>query len=78
MPYGVEECIEDFNEEMKKAGTKPEFEVYDIGHLYNVLLLRTQGIFGEPMHFQYVFGVAGGIQFTPPDATWSVCGVGPN
>ncbi len=41
------------------------------------------------MHFQLVFGVAGGVPFTPMNmmhmqsllpegATWSVCGVGPN
>lgn len=81
--------IGDFNEEMKKAGTKPELEVYDIGHVYNVLLLRQSGIFEEPLHFQFVFGVAGGIRLTPmtfahfievipDDASWSVCGVGPN
>lgn len=81
--------IGDFNEEMKKAGTKPELEVYDIGHVYNVLLLRQSGIFEEPLHFQFVFGVAGGIRLSPmtfahflevipDDASWSVCGVGPN
>lgn len=81
--------IKMFNEEMKKAKTKPELEVYDIGHVYNVLLLRKQGIFEEPLHFQFVFGVAGGIGLTPSsfahflevlpkDASWSVCGVGPN
>lgn len=81
--------IKMFNEEMKKAKTKPELEVYDIGHVYNVLLLRKQGVFEEPLHFQFVFGVAGGIGLTPTsfahflevipeDATWSVCGVGPN
>jgi 3-keto-5-aminohexanoate cleavage enzyme len=51
--------------------------------------VRKQGIFVEPMHFQLVFGVAGGVPFTPlnmvhmqsllPEgATWSTCGVGPN
>lgn len=81
--------IKMFNEEMKKAKTKPELEVYDIGHVYNVLLLRKQGIFEEPLHFQFVFGVAGGIALTPlslahflevipKDASWSACGVGVN
>ena len=57
---------------------------------YNISLLRKQeGLFEEPMHFQFVFGVAGGIPFNarhlttlidlmPGDASWSVCGVGPN
>jgi len=63
--------------------------LYDFGGLYNILLVRKQGIFEEPMHFQLVFGVAGGIPFTPMNmvhlqtllpegATWSVCGVGPH
>jgi len=79
----------DFANIMRKHGIKPECELYDFGGLYNTLLVRKQGIFEEPMHFQLVFGVAGGVPFTPlnmvhmqsllpPDATWSVCGVGPN
>ena len=79
----------DFGRAMRENGVKPECEVYDFGGIYNVLLVRKQGIFEEPMHFQLVFGVAGGVPFTPmnmvhmqsllpPDATWSVCGVGPN
>lgn len=83
------QMIQDFNAEMKKARTKPEIEVYDIGHVHNVLLLRRQGIFEEPLLFQFVFGVAGGIRLDPlsfahflceipPDAVWSACGIGPN
>jgi 3-keto-5-aminohexanoate cleavage enzyme len=79
----------DFNAQMKANGVKPEFEVYDMGGLYNVLLVRRQGIFEEPMHFQMVFGVAGGVPYEPgifaamkdrlpENATYSVCGVGPN
>jgi 3-keto-5-aminohexanoate cleavage enzyme len=79
----------DFANLMRKNGVKPECELYDFGGLYNILLVRKQGIFEEPLHFQLVFGVGGGVPFTPlnmvhmqsllpPDATWSVCGVGPN
>lgn len=79
----------DFARIMRANGVKPECEAYDFGGIYNILLIRKQGIFEEPMHFQLVFGVAGGVPFTPmnmthmqsllpPDATWSVCGVGPN
>jgi 3-keto-5-aminohexanoate cleavage enzyme len=73
---------------MKECGTRPEFEIYDMGGLYNVLFIREQGIFAEPLHFQFVWGVLGGMPFTtrnfglfletiPEDATWSTCGVGP-
>jgi len=79
----------DFAKAMRENGVKPECEVYDFGGIYNILLVRKQGIFEEPMHFQLVFGVAGGVPFTPMNmvhmqsllpegATWSVCGVGPN
>jgi 3-keto-5-aminohexanoate cleavage enzyme len=79
----------DFATAMKENGVRPECEAYDFGGVYNVLLVRKQGIFVEPLHFQLVFGVAGGVPFTPmnmvhmqsllpPDATWSTCGVGPN
>lgn len=79
--------IQKFAKRMKKARTKPEIEVYDMGGLYNILFLnKQQGLFEHPLHFQFVFGVLGGIPFSyqnlasllaikPPDATWSVCGV---
>lgn len=81
------EMMKRFNEEMKKAGTRPEMEVYCMAHVDNVLLLRKQGIFDEPLHFQFVFGVAGGVRLSPmsfshflaliPEgSSWSVCGVG--
>lgn len=82
--------IVDFATKMKENKVKPECEVYDLGGMYNLHLLRKQeGLFEEPMHFQFVFGVAGGIPFDirhmntlidmlPKDASWSVCGVGPN
>ena len=79
--------IQKFAKEMKKAKTKPEMEVYDYGGLYNMLFLNKQeGLFEQPLHFQLVFGVLGGVPFSyqnianlnnlmPPGSTWSVCGV---
>ena len=79
--------IQRFAKRMLKAETKPEFEVYDLGGMYNVMFLNKQeGLYKPPLHFQFVFGVLGGMPFTPgnlqtvlnlkpPDATWSVCGV---
>jgi len=76
-------------EKMKASGVKPEFEIFDPGGLYNVLLIAKQKeYFAKPLHFQFVYGVAGGMTFTPllhmslvnmlPEgATYSVCGVGP-
>jgi 3-keto-5-aminohexanoate cleavage enzyme len=60
--------------------------------MYNMLHLAKQEpkrLLDPPLHFQFVFGVLGGIPFSyqnlahlmtlkPPDATWSVCGVAKN
>ena len=79
--------ISKFAKEMKKVETKPEMEIYDLGGLYNMLFLnRQEDTFTQPLHFQFVWGVLGGIPFNPknlsllldlipPNATWSVCGV---
>ncbi len=83
------EMITEFNARMRNAGIKPEFELYDMGGLFNVLLLRRRGIFEESMHFQMVFGTAGGVPYhpsifsrllshLPSGSTYSACGVGPN
>lgn len=74
---------------MMENGVKPELEVYDLGHIHNTFLLKLQNILLEPLHYQFVFGVAGGVRFNlptfshflqeiPDGSTWSVCGVGPN
>jgi len=79
--------MQKFAKEMRKTGTKPEMEVYDFGGMYNMLFLNKQeGMYEQPLHFQLVFGVLGGIPFSfqnlaslvnlmPPGSTWSVCGV---
>jgi len=80
-----------YAQEMKGAGVRPEFEIFDPGGFNNVvgILDRQEGLFHHPMHFQFVYGVAGGMAFEiplhtalvgmlPSDSTWSVCGVGPN
>lgn len=71
------------------AGTKPEFEIFDPGGINNLQILgRKSDLISHPMHFQFVYGVAGGMQFDqtlhlamvgmlPEGSTYSVCGVGP-
>lgn len=72
--------------------TKPELEIYDVGHLYNLDHLVTEGLIKPPLHMQFVMGVLGAIRGTPEDLTflvtkarslfgsenfsWSVIGVG--
>lgn len=77
---------------VSENNTKPELEVYDVGHLYNLDFLIQQGMMSPPFHLQFVMGVLGGIRGTPEDLTylktksdvlfgknnytWSVIGVG--
>jgi uncharacterized protein (DUF849 family) len=72
--------------------TKPELEIYDVGHLYNLDHIVNEGKMLPPLHLQFVMGVLGAIRGTPEDLTylvtratvlfgkgnftWSVIGVG--
>jgi len=80
-----------YAKKIRAAGTKPEFEIFDPGGLNNIIgiLDKQEGLFDHPMHFQFVYGVAGGmtwdqklhialVDMLPRGSTWSVCGVGPN
>jgi len=72
---------------MKEKGVKPEIEVFDTGMLITALSMRDAGKLLEPLHFQFVLGTPWGAPATPktllhlyemmpPDATWSVIGIG--
>ncbi|MGH2996133.1 MAG: 3-keto-5-aminohexanoate cleavage protein [Gaiellaceae bacterium] len=76
----------------RAAGTKPELEAYDVGHLYNILHLLEQGLLDPPLHVQFVLGVLGANAATVEQLvhmrrtaidllgaetfTWSAAGVG--
>jgi uncharacterized protein (DUF849 family) len=47
------------SELFREAGTKPEYECYDVGHLYNLAHLADQGLVDFPIHVQFVLGVLG-------------------
>lgn len=83
------EMMVDFAQKMKAAHIKPECEIFDSNGIYNVILLMRRNLFAEPIHFQFVYGVVGGMHFDPSlhmalvrllpeNSTFSVCGVGPN
>jgi uncharacterized protein (DUF849 family) len=71
---------------------KPELEIYDVGHLYNLAYLVQEKMVDFPLHLQFVMGVLGAIGTMPEDLTflkhkadiligpknftWSVVGVG--
>jgi len=76
-----------FADTMKHYGVKPEIEIYEAGMINNAQVLLSLDALVEPLHFQFVLGVLGGIQATvdnlvflknsiPRNATWSVCAVG--
>lgn len=76
----------------QENNTRPELEIYDVGHLYNLDYVVSQGWIKPPLHMQFVMGVLGGIRGTAEDLcylktraeilfgkenfTWSVVGVG--
>jgi 3-keto-5-aminohexanoate cleavage enzyme len=79
--------VEHFAGVMQEQGVKPEIEVFDVGMITAALRLLRKGLIGEPLHFDLVMGVPGGIPATPknllhlveslpPEATWSVAGIG--
>lgn len=76
---------------MRDGGTKPEIEVYDVGHLYNLAHLRDRGLLEEPLQIQFVLGVLGANaaemdqlvhmvrtaqRLFGTDFTWAAAGVG--
>lgn len=79
--------LRDMAQAFKERGVKPEVECFEIGHVTTALRLRSEGLLDDPLHFQFVLGVPGGSPGTveaatymrsliPPDATWSICGIG--
>jgi uncharacterized protein (DUF849 family) len=76
----------------REAGTKPEYETYDAGHLYNLAHLAGEGLVDFPIHLQFVLGVLGANAatldqlvhmrrtatelFGADGFTWSAAGVG--
>ena len=79
--------LQDFSKAMEENRVKPEIECYDMGGLDNVLLIMRQGMFSNPMNFNFVWGVAGGQRFRPDaftamvhalpaNANFTTCGVG--
>ncbi|MFL5813165.1 MAG: 3-keto-5-aminohexanoate cleavage protein [Bdellovibrionia bacterium] len=77
---------------MQHYGVMPELEIYEAGMLESAFRLAKQGIIREPLHFQFVLGVPGGmsgdvrnlvhlvnlmeVQSGRRDLHWGVAGVG--
>ncbi|MBL8744132.1 MAG: 3-keto-5-aminohexanoate cleavage protein [Myxococcales bacterium] len=72
---------------IRDAGSVPELECYEVGHIDEALALKKEGLIGDPLHFQFVLGIAGAIgarpevlaflvSQLPPGATWGCAAVG--
>jgi uncharacterized protein (DUF849 family) len=52
------------------TGTKPEFEIYDMGMINNLAFLISKGIVKTPVYLQFVMGILGGIPATPENLVY--------
>jgi 3-keto-5-aminohexanoate cleavage enzyme len=79
--------IRDLARRIRAAGSIAELECYEVGHVDEALALLKEGAIVEPLHFQFVLGVPGGIgaredvlrflvSQVPQGATWGVAAVG--
>ncbi len=50
---------------MHQLKVMPELEIYEVGMLESAFRLAKQGILREPLHFQFVLGVPGGMSGDP-------------
>ena len=83
----TENMIAEFGMKMIDRGIKPEIEVFDKGMIDMAMRLRKKGFILDPMHFDFVMGVNGGItgemrdlvfmkESIPAGSTWTAAGVG--
>lgn len=81
------EDIRFYLDAMNEAGTIPEMECFDLGHINNVTPLRDLGLVPDNACYSLVMGVLGGIPATtqnlvhmvgclPAGASWQVIGIG--
>ena len=79
--------IQFFLEAMNEAGTRPEMECFDTGHINNAQPLIDLGILQPPYQFSLIMGVLGGIPAgtktlvqqvdqLPSNSHWQVIGIG--
>ncbi len=74
-------------EAMKEAGTKPEMECFDVGHVASTIPMAHMGMIEPPHQFSLILGVVGGVPPTvptllrmvetlPEQSDWEVIGIG--
>jgi len=79
--------VETFARRLRDYGIVPEIEIFDAGMLDEAMRLHSNGLISDPIHFDFVMGVPGGIggdpahlvhlvRCLPPGSSWSVAGIG--
>ena len=79
--------VESFARRLRESSIVPEIEIFDVGMLDEAMRLHTMGLITDPVHFDFVMGVPGGlgadpahlvymVRCLPPGSTWSVAGIG--
>jgi len=56
----------------KETGTKPEFEIYDVGMINNLAFCIQAGYVQKPVYLQFVMGILGGIPATTENLVYLV------
>lgn len=85
--YNPPDWIKKFALIMKERKIKPEIEIFEKGMIENAFKLIKEGLIDEPLHFDFVLGVPGGmngdpknliflIDSIPQNSTWMVAGIG--
>lgn len=64
--------MREFLEIFETTGTKPEFEIYDMGMINNLAFLIRKGIVKKPVYMQFVLGILGGMPATPENLVYLV------
>ena len=64
--------MREFLEIFESTGTKPEFEIYDMGMINNLAFLISKGIVKTPVYMQFVLGILGGMPATPENLVYLV------
>src|SRR3569833_2262960 len=84
------DLVEWLADEMRRLGTKPEVEAFDLSMMFKASELRRQGRLAAPLHIQFVMGVKNAmpvdrdvfefyvrtLRRIEPDATWTGAGIG--
>jgi uncharacterized protein (DUF849 family) len=79
-----------FCQTMNEVQTRPELEIYDVGHIANLAQIMREGYLKKPIYMQFVLGILGGIPATVDNLVflintakqtfdefqWSVCAAG--